>query len=30
MGTVIMTNADRCPAQVFGSDEDEGFIAVAP
>ena len=25
-----MTNADRYPAHVFWSDEDEGFIAVAP
>ena len=25
-----MTNPDRYPAQVFWSDEDEGFIAVAP
>ena len=24
-----MTNADRYPAQVFWSDEDEGFIAIA-
>lgn len=25
-----MTEADRYPAHVFYSDEDEGFIAIAP